>query len=57
VSGEEISLPGHIPKLSKTPLATRWIGPGLGAHTSEVLRELGYDEARERTLRDKGVIA
>jgi formyl-CoA transferase len=56
-SGEEIMLPGHTPKLSKTPLSTRWTGPRLGAHTSEVLRELGYDEARERSLRDNGVIA
>ena len=55
--GEEILLPGVVPKLSDTPLRTRWIGPRLGEHTSEVLRELGYDEARERALREEGVIA
>jgi crotonobetainyl-CoA:carnitine CoA-transferase CaiB-like acyl-CoA transferase len=30
--------------------------PGLGAHTDELLRELGYDSARIRALRDNGVI-
>jgi formyl-CoA transferase len=54
--GEEILLPGPIPKLSDTPLRTRWIGPKLGEHTSEVLNELGYDAARQRELRAKGVI-
>ncbi len=54
--GEEILLPGLIPKLSDTPLRTRWIGPKLGEHTSEVLHELGYDAARQRELRAKGVI-
>jgi crotonobetainyl-CoA:carnitine CoA-transferase CaiB-like acyl-CoA transferase len=44
--------------LIAAPLAgTRWIGPRLGAHTPEVLRELGCNEARERALRDNGVIA
>ncbi|HLQ02744.1 MAG TPA: CaiB/BaiF CoA-transferase family protein [Burkholderiales bacterium] len=54
--GEEILLPGPIPKLSDTPLRTRWIGSKLGEHTSEVLHELGYDAARQRELRAKGVI-
>jgi formyl-CoA transferase len=54
--GEELLLPGLIPKLSETPLRTRWIGPKLGEHTSEVLLELGYDAARQRELRAKGVI-
>ena len=55
--GEEILLPGLVPKLSETPLRTRWIGPKLGEHTSEVLQELGYDAARQRELRAKGVIS
>jgi formyl-CoA transferase len=55
--GEEILLPGLVPKLSETPLRTRWIGPKLGEHTSEVLQELGYDAARQRKLRAKGVIS
>ena len=54
--GEEVLLPGVVPKLSATPGGTRWIGPGLGEHTAEVLREAGYDDQRQRELRDKGVI-
>jgi formyl-CoA transferase len=56
-SGEEVLLPGIVPKLSATPGKTRWLGPRLGEHTAEVLRELGYDEGRQRELRAKGVIA
>src|SRR3954462_8229282 len=33
----ELLLPGLVPKLSKTPGETRWIGPRLGEHTDEVL--------------------
>jgi formyl-CoA transferase len=45
-----------VPKLSATPGGTRSIGPDLGEHTAEVLREAGYDDQRQRELRDKGVI-
>jgi formyl-CoA transferase len=55
--GEEVVLPGIVPKLSATPGETRWLGPRLGEHTTEILRELGYEESRQRELRDKGVIA
>ncbi len=55
--GEEVLLPGIVPKLSATPGETRWLGPRLGEHTAEVLRELGYDEGMQRELRAKGVIA
>jgi formyl-CoA transferase len=55
--GEEVLLPGIVPRLSDTPGRTRWIGPRLGEHTADVLRELGYDEDRQRELRAKGVIA
>lgn len=56
-SGEEVLLPGIVPRLSATPGRTRWIGPRLGEHTAEVLRELGYDEDRQRALFAKGIIA
>ena len=30
--------------------------PGLGEHNQRILSDLGYDDARIRALRDKGVI-
>jgi len=54
--GAPIDLPGIVPKLSETPGDTRWVGPELGAHTREVLAELGIgDDAFER-LRAEGTV-
>jgi len=51
--GTPVHLPAPVPKLSKTPGQTRWIGPTLGEHTDEILQELGLDdEAREQLRRD-----
>jgi formyl-CoA transferase len=54
--GEALKVPGIAPKLSATPGAIRSAAPGLGEHTAEVLRELGYDDGRIGELRVKGVI-
>jgi len=54
--GAAVDLPGIVPRLSETPGDTRWIGPELGEHTNEVLSALGYDEARQRELKERGVI-
>jgi formyl-CoA transferase len=54
--GTPMKVPAVVPKLSRTPGETRWLGPRLGEHTDEVLRGLGYDEAAIRALRDDGVI-
>jgi formyl-CoA transferase len=54
--GQELLAPGIVPKLSATPGTTAWLGPELGAHTSEVLTALGYDAAKVDALRAAGVI-
>jgi len=54
--GEKIALPGIVPKLSETPGDTRWLGPELGAHTAEVLTQIGYDAAQQAELKQRGVI-
>ena len=49
-------MPAVSPKLSATPGATRWLGPALGEHTGEVLRELGYSDADIAAMRKDGVL-
>jgi formyl-CoA transferase len=56
-AGNDILLPGIVPKLSGTPGATRWIGPRLGEHTDEVLGEIGYAEDDIARLRAAKVIS
>jgi len=44
-------------KLGKTPARQDLPPPLLGQHTSDVLSDvLGYSQAQQRALRDKGVI-
>jgi formyl-CoA transferase len=54
--GYELDVPGVVPKLSATPGTLRRLAPALGAHTAEVLRELGVSEAAIAELRAKNVI-
>jgi formyl-CoA transferase len=54
--GKPMKIPGVVPKLSSTPGGTRWLGPTLGEHTAEVLTRLGYDEAAQRDLQQRGII-
>lgn len=42
-SGLDLYMPSPIPKLSKTPGNTRWLGPALGEHNDEILTGLGLD--------------
>ena len=56
LGGEELLLPGMVPKLSETPGSTRWIGPRLGEHTDQVLAAAGYDPQAIAALRSRGVV-
>jgi crotonobetainyl-CoA:carnitine CoA-transferase CaiB-like acyl-CoA transferase len=42
--------------MSRTPSRLRTPPPTMGEHTDEILKSLGYDEARIAELRDTGVI-
>jgi len=54
--GQPLRQPGVVPKLSATPGAIRSAAPGLGQHTGEVLRALGYAEADVARLREEGIV-
>ncbi|EJN07295.1 CaiB/BaiF CoA-transferase family protein [Herbaspirillum sp. YR522] len=54
--GTPVKLPAITPKMSHTPGQTRWLGPALGAHSDEILRSLGYDDAQIKGLREQGAV-
>jgi crotonobetainyl-CoA:carnitine CoA-transferase CaiB-like acyl-CoA transferase len=37
---ETVTFPGIVPKLEQLPGSVKWLGPELGEHTDEVLRDL-----------------
>jgi formyl-CoA transferase/succinyl-CoA--D-citramalate CoA-transferase len=47
---QAVPMAGVVPKLSRTPGGVHAVGPELGAHTEEVLREAGLDDADIATL-------
>ena len=52
-----VAMPNVLFRLSDTPGAIRWAGPPLGAHTNELLGEIGYSPGDIEQLRSDGVIA
>jgi formyl-CoA transferase len=56
-AGENIMVPGIVPKLSETPGSIRSSAPDLGEDTDSVLTELGLSTEQIRNLRDRKVIA
>lgn len=43
-SGLNLCMPSAVPRLTKTPGGTQWLGPRLGEHNREVLEALGLDD-------------
>jgi len=54
--GSELSVPGFVPKLSRTPAAHRLNAPALGADTDAVLEEIGLTAAQIAALRERGIV-
>ncbi len=58
IDGKPLKIPAILPKLTRTPGATRWPGAKLGSHNQEVLVDLlGLSEADMSKLKASGVIA
>ena len=51
-----LKVPGIVPKLSKTPGSVQWLGPKLGEHNLEVLRQIGLSDAQIAQMAAQGVI-
>ena len=54
--GTVAPLTGPAAKFSRTPTRVRSGAPALGAHTDEILRELGLDSSELERLRDSKII-
>ena len=56
-SGDMLRVPAVVPKLSRTPAGSRWLGPELGEHNAKIYGErLGYDPETLEALRQAEVI-
>lgn len=57
IDGEPLAIPAILPKLQGTPGKTDWAGESVGAHTSDVLKNLlGMQEDELAQLRETGVV-
>lgn len=54
--GKLAPITGPAAKFSRTPIWIRSGAPALGAHTDEILAELGIDNEARKRLRDNGVV-
>ena len=56
--GTALSVPGVVPKLSRTPGQIRTNAPmAIGQDTDAVLKEIGLTPAQIQSLRDRGIVA
>ena len=56
-AGRAVPLVSPPVRFSRTPARIRSGAPPLGAHTEEILRELGLGEEELRRLRETGAVA
>ncbi|HEX7892170.1 MAG TPA: CaiB/BaiF CoA-transferase family protein [Ramlibacter sp.] len=54
--GDRLTVPGIVPKLSRTPGGQHRNAPGLGQDTDAVMREIGLSEEQIAALKGRGVI-
>ena len=55
--GSAVSVPGFVPKLSRTPGGHRRNAPALGQDTDAVLREMGLNSEQISALRERGIVS
>jgi formyl-CoA transferase len=55
--GTTLSVPGIVPKLSRTPGQIRRTAPAIGQDTDTVLRDLGLTPEQIQALRQQGIVA
>ena len=55
--GDQVDVPGIVPKLSRTPGSHRRNAPQLGQDTLEVMQRIGLSEEQIQALLEQGVIA
>ena len=56
-SGDMLRVPAVVPKLSRTPPGSRWLGPELGEHNAEIYgKRLGYAPEKLQALREAEII-
>ena len=55
--GSHLTVPGIVPKLSRTPGGHRRNAPDLGQDTDRILSEMGLNAAQIADLRTRGIVA
>ncbi len=56
-SGDMLRVPAVVPKMSRTPPSSRWLGPELGEHNLEIYgKRLGYDREKLEALREAEIV-
>ncbi|MDB5743943.1 MAG: Formyl-CoA transferase [Polaromonas sp.] len=55
--GSLLTVPGIVPKLSRTPGSHRRNAPGIGQDTDAVLQEMGLSPEQIKTLKTQGIVA